>query len=192
MAYKINQNDFDKLLNWLGDSVEDGAEEYEHIRRTLIKTFYSRGFTDAEVLTDETIDRVASKVGEIEADYSGKKILYFLGVARFVRQEAVKKKEIQIDKLDFVDSESQTKFFSPDDDEFSTVQKNCLRECFSKLKERHKTLILEYYDNFREEKISRHKMLAEEKSVTIPALRNQVYRVKMRLSGCVKECSEQK
>jgi len=192
MANKINQSNFDKLLNWLGVSGEEAAHEYERIRRTLIKIFLSRGFTNAEDLTDETIDRVAEKIGEIETIYTGEKILYFLSVAKFIRQEAYRKKEIQIGDSDFADSPSNTNIFPVNEREFSKLQKKCLNECFSKLKQRHKTLILEYYDNVREEKISHHKKLAEENSVSMSALRNQVYRVKMRLSECVKNCSEQK
>jgi chemotaxis regulatin CheY-phosphate phosphatase CheZ len=77
MANNINQDNFNKLLNWLGATSQEGAEEYEHIRRVLIKIFLARGFSDAEDLTDETIDRVASKIDEIEAVYTGRKILYF-------------------------------------------------------------------------------------------------------------------
>ncbi len=192
MADKINQSNFDKLLNWLGASPETAAEEYEHIRRTLIKIFLARGFTNAEDLTDETIDRVATKIGEIETIYTGQKILYFLSVAKFIRQEAYRNKEINIGNSDFANSASPTNIFPDNEQEFSTLQKKCLKECFSELKQRHKTLILEYYDNVGKEKIAHHKHLAKENEVTISALRNQVYRVKMRLSECVKNCSRQK
>ncbi|MDQ6788706.1 MAG: hypothetical protein M3033_18030 [Acidobacteriota bacterium] len=191
MANKINQNNFDKLLHWLGASAAEAANEYEHIRRVLIKIFLARGFSDAEDLTDITIDRVASKIDEIETIYTGEKIFYFLSVAKFIRQEALRKKEIQINNSDFVDSQSQTNFLQENEQEFSKLQKKCLKECFSKLKERHKTVILEYYDNFGEGKILHHRNLAEKKSVTMPALRNQVYRIKIRLSDCVKNCSGQ-
>lgn len=189
---KINQGNFDKLLNWLGATVEESADQYEYIRRVLIKIFLARGLTNAEDLADETIDRVASRLTEIENTFTGEKIKYFLGVARFVAQESLRKKEIQIVNLNFVDAKAKNDIPAAVEQEFSTIQKKCLQECFSKIKERHKTLILNYYNKSHQEELSLYKSLAKEKNVTVPALRNQVYRVKMRLFECARKCSEKK
>ena len=188
MASKIDQTNFDKLLKWIGTSENDAAREYEHIRRVLIKIFLTRGFSNAEDLADATIDRVASKISEIEDGYTGEKIHYFLSVARFIQQEFLRKKEIQIGKSDLVRIELQTFVVSDINEEYSNYEKKCLKECFFKLKNKKQKLILNYYDTFAGEKSAHHSNLASEQSVTTQALRNKVYRIKLELAECVKKC----
>src|SRR5215510_3967797 len=65
------QTDFDRLLLWLDPNPEQAGELYERIRWRLIAILASRGCRDAEELADETIDRVARRVLDIEATYAG-------------------------------------------------------------------------------------------------------------------------
>jgi hypothetical protein len=78
----LTQESFDGLLAWLHPDREQAGEMYESIRCNLIKFFSARGFGNPEELADETIDRVARKVDEIVASYSGDPATYFFAVAR--------------------------------------------------------------------------------------------------------------
>src|SRR5215471_19931644 len=87
----LTQDAFDQLLEWLGPDREHGALRYEEIRRRLIKIFVCRGCRAAEELTDETIDRVTSKLVDVAPGYKGDPALYFFGVAHKVHLEYVRK-----------------------------------------------------------------------------------------------------
>jgi len=171
---------------------KNSGAEYEHIRKVLIRVFRNRGFADAEDLTDAVIERASSKIHEIEKDYTGEKIHYFLGVAQFIRREAVKKKETQIGKLDATRREFQTFIDSDINEQYSSREKQCLKECFFKLKRDKQTLIFDYYDTFTEEKKGRHSSLASERSINTGALRDKIYRIKLELSDCAGKCLRKK
>src|SRR5689334_25389834 len=83
----MNQDDLNRLLAWLHPDCDKAARKYEEIRRRLIKMFESRGCTEAEVLTDDTFDRVARKVPEIAPTFDGEREPYFYAVARNVLHE---------------------------------------------------------------------------------------------------------
>jgi RNA polymerase sigma factor (sigma-70 family) len=74
----ISQEKFDGLLAWLHPDRERAAEEYERVRKELIKYFSSmQAWTVADSLADLTLDRVVQKVGtlplywENPADWKG-------------------------------------------------------------------------------------------------------------------------
>ena len=56
---------FDALLDWLDPDREKAAVRYEIIRAGLIRIFASKGLSDAEHYTDETIDRVIKRLPEL-------------------------------------------------------------------------------------------------------------------------------
>src|SRR5262245_44071447 len=87
----LKQEDFDRLLNWLDDDRELAGEVYERIRWRLVTILASRGCLAAEELADETIDRVARRVAEIQSTYHGDKSIYFLGVMNNVHHEYLRR-----------------------------------------------------------------------------------------------------
>src|SRR5437764_14777727 len=90
-AHTLTQEDFNGLLEWLGQDREQAGDKYEAIRRRLIRIFISRGCHHAEEMADETINRVTFKLKEIRQDYVGDPALYFYGVANKVHLEYVRK-----------------------------------------------------------------------------------------------------
>ena len=91
----ITPEQFDSLLSWLGNGDRDlGATKYETIRAGLIRVFVTKGFNDAEDLTDETINRVMARLPDIRENYDGDPIRYFHGVARNIIRETNRRKEI--------------------------------------------------------------------------------------------------
>src|SRR5712691_11443561 len=87
----LRQEDFDRLLRWLDTDAERAGLIYEKIRWRLIAILASRACAFPEELADETIDRVARRVADIEATYVGDKAIYFLGVMNNVHHEYLKR-----------------------------------------------------------------------------------------------------
>lgn len=174
----LAQEDFDRLLAWLNDDREQAGLVYEKIRWRLITIFAARGCAVPEDLADETMDRVARRVSEIQQNYSGDKALYFFGVANNVHHEYLKRPAPP--PLDDEPISDQT-------DQESAH--NCLEHCLGKLPE-SRQLILRYYSQEKQAKIHLHKEMAEELGITINTLRLRVLRMKEKLQPCVERCLE--
>ena len=80
----ITKEPFDALLEWLDSDREKAGARYEIIRAGLIRIFVSKGLSDAEHYTDETIDRVIKRLPDLQESYIGDPARYFHGVARNV------------------------------------------------------------------------------------------------------------
>src|SRR3982751_4869329 len=93
-AVAINEESFESLLAWLDPNRETAGQKYEVIRAGLIRIFVSKGFSDAEDIADETINRVMKRLPEIRDTYVGERARYFHGVARFVIREMNRRKEV--------------------------------------------------------------------------------------------------
>ena len=83
---------FEKLLNWLDSDRDKAGEKYERIRLRLIRIFTCRGCFEAEDLSDQTINVVASRIDWLIENFKGDPALYFYGVAKKIYQEQFKKK----------------------------------------------------------------------------------------------------
>ena len=83
----INQEKFEKFLNWLDPNSESAAQKYELMLQRLIDFFESRGCLKPDDLADETITRVLGKIDELVDTYQGKPNAYFFYVAKRVFYE---------------------------------------------------------------------------------------------------------
>src|SRR5689334_2192810 len=81
----MNQESFDRFLEWLDADREEAARKYEAIRHDLITFFDSRVGADAEDLADETINTVIEKAPQLIGVYVGDPRHYFFRVALFKR-----------------------------------------------------------------------------------------------------------
>src|SRR6185369_2835428 len=106
----LEQSDFDRLLSWLDADRERAGLLYEKIRWRLVTILASRGCVLAEELADETIDRVARRVADIEQIYVGDKAIYFLGVMTNVHHEYLRRPATPrlIDTSDATDRREET------------------------------------------------------------------------------------
>ncbi|HVQ38902.1 MAG TPA: sigma-70 family RNA polymerase sigma factor [Pyrinomonadaceae bacterium] len=181
----INEEDFEALLAWLGADRDSGGGRYEGIRRSLTKIFLYRGFSDADEMADETINRVARNVKRIQSTYIGDPILYFYNVANKLMMECGRKKLLQVP----LDEERTDLISEPDDSAESTeVEFECLDRCLQKLEPDERALILSYYQEDKQAKIDHRKVLAREMNVDLNALRVRVYRIRARLEKCIEDC----
>jgi RNA polymerase sigma factor (sigma-70 family) len=173
----MNQDDFDRLLNWLDPDKEGAGLKYEDIRRRLIKIFIRRGCVIPEELTDETIDRVARKLKEKIDTYQGEPAHYFCGFARNVFHEYLEKMRREAVP-------------PPPADPPEIVERKyeCLSGCMNLLDPEDRDLILSYYCGDKRAKIERRRELAEQLGITVNTLRMRVHRLKATLKACVMDC----
>lgn len=172
----LDRESFNRLLKWLDPDREAAGAKYEDIRFRLIKIFMRKGCIVPEELADETINRVAKRVAEIEKDYAGDKSLYFYGVARNVFREH------------FKPIRNPLPMPAPDPAEVIEANHICLERCLDRLDPSSRDFILQYYAEERRAKIDKRKGLAEKFGVSVGTLRMRAFRIKESLQQCVFEC----
>jgi len=169
---------FEALLKWLAPDREAAGKVYINIQTGLISMFAAKGFSDAEGMADDVINRVADRLPEIGPDYDGKPVNYFRRVAHYVILEGWRRKEIATGTL----PEHPTKIADVSD------EYECLLRCLRFFSKEKRELILDYHVYEGGEKIANHRLMAEELSISENALRVQAHRVRVKLEKCVREC----
>jgi len=178
----ITKDPFDALLECLDPDREKAGARYEVIRAGLIRIFVSKGLSDAEHYTDETIDRVIKRLPELKETYVGDPVRYFHGVARNVVLEYGRRKEVLTDDIL---PRGQT-----EDDELSDTQE-CLSKCLQLLPRDKQEFILDYHLYQGRAKIQHHREMAHELKISEGALRTRAHHLRVSLEKCVLRCIEQ-
>jgi hypothetical protein len=171
---------FEKLLRWLNPDRDKAIQKYEQIRVRLIRIFTSRGCTEAESLADETFDVVTSKIDWLIENYDDSdRALYFYAVGRNILSEYFKR----IKKIPPAPP--------PPGREEIELKCRCLEECLGReVSPEDQILVLRYFARDKQDKIMERKKIAEEKGISLNALRIKVFHIISRLRPCVKECVE--
>jgi len=176
---ELNPDAFEALLRWLAPDREEAGKRYEEIRHKLIRIFACRGCGESDILADETINRVARKVGELVTTYQGDPRLYFYGVANKIHLEQLKKAKPRVTEW----HETKEEDYEP---EFE-----CLERCMDKLTMNNRDLVLKYYDHEKDAKIEQRRRLAETLNIGLNALRIRAHRIRITLYQCIKGCLDQ-
>lgn len=172
----LKQDEFDRLLTWLDPDPELAGLTYEKIRWRLVAILASRGCTCPEELADETIDRVARRVVDIQATYVGDKAIYFLGVMNNVHHEYLKRPTLPRPP-------------APDDDvEAKETAHLCLEKCLDQLSANSRGLIEAYYSESKRAKIDLRKRIAAELGIGLSTLRLRALRIREKLQTCIEQC----
>jgi DNA-directed RNA polymerase specialized sigma24 family protein len=172
----LTKESFDALLAWLDPDRELAAQQYEAIRKRLIKIFACRGCSGSEDLADETINRVTNKLSHIGDSFIGERSRYFYGVANKVYMEYLRKKPLPPTP-------------PPTDDTDEKEQEyDCLERCMQGLTADNRKLVLEYYQEEKQAKIDHRKRLAEHLGIALNALRIRAHRIRTSLQECVRNC----
>jgi DNA-directed RNA polymerase specialized sigma24 family protein len=180
----ITPEDFERFLTWLDPDRERAAEKYPVKQAKLTRYFICRGCgVEAESLADETITRVIRKIPDIADTYVGERLPYFLGVARNVFSEYLKKSIVV---------RAAQPPSAPDSGEEIEQLDRCLDRCLKALKAENRELILMYYTGYKGDKIVRRKKLADELDVAPNALRIRAHRIRTDLRRCVEDCVKTK
>jgi len=180
-AKKLNvlqQEDFDRLLGWLDSDSERAGSTYEKIRWRVIAILASRGCRVPEDLADETLDRVARRIVDIQDTYVGDKALYFLGVMNNVHHEYLKRPAVS--EVSLVN----------DDVEVKEKTHGCLEKCLDKLAPNSRQMIERYYAEDKRAKIDLRKRIAREFGISISTLRLRALRIREKLQVCIDQCLE--
>lgn len=178
----LTEEQFNSLLAWLDPDSKRAVEKYELIRAGLIQRFIIGKCVDAEGLADETINRVALKAGELAATYKGDPASYFHGVAKNVLHEHNR------------DRQNAAKRPPPEPEPeplFEAIYFDCLRKCLKLLPPEKRDLILRYYSEAGRAKIISRRLIRWQLKLDANALRQQMLRIRRKLSPCVRECVEQ-
>jgi DNA-directed RNA polymerase specialized sigma24 family protein len=172
----LKQEEFDRLLNWLDPEPEQAGLTYEKIRWRLVAILASRGCTCPEELADETIDRVARRVIDIQDSYVGDQATYFLGVMNNVHHEYLKRPMMPRPP-------------EPDDD-VETKERTylCLEKCLDKLSPNSRQMIEQYYAEDGRAKIDLRKRIAAELGIGLSTLRLRALRIRDKLQTCIDQC----
>ena len=176
---ELSSDAFEALLQWLSSDREEAGKCYEEIRHKLIRIFACRGCGESDILADETINRVARKVGELVTTYKGDPKLYFYGVAKKIHLEQLKKARPRVTEW------NETK------DEDCEPEFECLDRCMDKLSMNNRDLVLKYYDHEQDAKIEQRRRLAETLNIGLNALRIRAHRIRTMLYQCIKGCLDQ-
>lgn len=173
---ELGQQDFDRLLNWLDADRERAGFLYEQIRWRLVTILAARGCTLAEELADETIDRVARRVTDIQQTYVGDKAIYFLGVMNNVHHEYLRRPPPPrlIQTTEDVEAREEIHF--------------CLDNCLAQLAPYSRQLIERYYAANKQAKIDLRKMIAREMGIKASSLRLRALRIREKLQTCIERC----
>ena len=173
---ELRQQDFDRLLSWLDADRERAALLYEKIRWRLVTILASRGCTLAEELADETIDRVARRVPDIEQTYVGDKAIYFLGVMNNVHHEYLRRPPPPrlVPVEDGIEAREEIHL--------------CLDNCLSQLAPYSRQLIERYYAADKKAKIDLRKVIAREMGIKASTLRLRALRIREKLQSCIEQC----
>ncbi len=185
-THRESTDDFNALLAWLNQDSEAAALTYETIRADLMKIFRWRGCSDPEGMADETIIRVARKVGEMAASYTGSPVRYFYGVAKNVLHEYDRKRDTSL-------STQPEQFVLPawpqEEEEHAKERVHeCFEWCLKRLEPVERKVVVGYYEGRGRAKIEARKRLAARLKIDLNALRVRTGRIRARLRECIKKC----
>ncbi|HEX4948698.1 MAG TPA: sigma-70 family RNA polymerase sigma factor [Blastocatellia bacterium] len=192
IQWDITQDAFDQLLARLDPDRERAAEKYEELRQMLITFFEFRNLPDPEEQADETINRVARQLSSGKEIYTGSPSTYFIAVARNVWRESLAQNHPANTSLDDL-LPAQTPNVNPHE----TMQREaelqaeerrleCLKRCLQALPEEQRTLLREYYQGEKDEKIKRRKRLAAQLGIPLNALRIRACRLRDKIEACIR------
>jgi DNA-directed RNA polymerase specialized sigma24 family protein len=174
---------FTRLLERLDPDPDRAATAYERLRAALEKFFDWHGAWPPEECADETLDRLALKLGsglQID-DLRG----YARGIARLVLLEW-RRRPVPVS----MDQHTEPVLALPAEETDHQGLMACFDRCLAALPTDSRTLVLEYYVAERREKIDNRRRLAQRIGLSESALRNRVQRVRDRLERCVETCTE--
>jgi len=182
--WSLTEAGFNKLLEALDLDRQRAAEQYEHLRRSLIRYFDWRGCLESERDADETIDRVIRKLSEgpgVDDLHT-----YALGVARNVALESLRTQQKENALIDLSPASDSTL------DEESELRFDCFENCLGGLATTKREFILEYYEGTKRTKILNRQKLADRLGIPIGRLRVQAHRIREKLENCIAHCLSSK
>jgi DNA-directed RNA polymerase specialized sigma24 family protein len=185
MARTLTAAEFDALLERFASDRDVAGARYVELRERLLTVFIRRGCANPEELADETMDRVARKLGSLTIAAGDDPRPLVFGVAWNVARESFHKRRA-VALPDDWDPPSQEKDLGFE--HHSRAGAECLDVCLLQLDDSERTLIVCYFRGEKRAKISGRIGLARDLGITANALRLRVHRITQSLRPCVIEC----
>lgn len=190
----LTREALDGLLAFLDSDPVRAADEYEQVRRRLMKLFRWRGCLSFEECTDQTIDRVARRIADGGEIRTTNPYSLFYGVAINVIREHWRRSERESQAMDGV---YRSRELSPnpedlvarkDDERQMQMRGECLRRCLRTLPEDAVSLIKKYYAEGDVLDKNQRKQIAEALKISVNTLRVRAFRIRIEVEKCVQIC----
>ena len=169
---------FGKFLRWLSEDDERAVQEYQSIRRKLVRYFTQKGCSDPDELFDKTVDVVVGKIdtcGECPSP-----LAYCYGVARNLwRQDLRERKSTTL-------NEDIAVPIYPDAP-IHEQELRCLEQCMDQLLPSDREIVTQYHQGQARDKIEVRRKLADGIG-GLNALRIRMCRIRKELRVCVSVC----
>jgi RNA polymerase sigma factor (sigma-70 family) len=175
---------------------ENNEKEFNLLRLKLVRFFEIQGAgTQAEDFADETISRVAGKLGEGVKIEVGEPFYYFRGFAQNVLREHWRSKEKTVSIEDIENKENFASEINPaeltEKEELQSLKEKqfeCLEKTLKALPAENRQLFLDYHrENIGSRETWRAKIAAR-LSIDAAALRNRITRLRKKIEQLVLEC----
>ena len=185
----LTKEKFNRFLAWLHPDRDLAGEKYEVIRSGLTKYFARQtchvyfNCPHADELTDETINRVVSKMDEVTDKYCEPERRIFT-FAKYVRMEHLRNVEPESLRTVFADR-------TDDRLEEASEKENldrCHGQCLGRLSKKERYFITEYFKYSGQERIERRRKLATELDITKDNLAVRALRLRRALHDCLLKC----
>ena len=188
MAAGLTSDTFANLLLRLDSDPDRAGEQYEELRRKLIRFFEWRLAPFPEDHADEVFNRLAKRLAEGVAIRNVGTYCY--EIARLVLLEALKGSDSRRASLEDVN----VRVVDEGGDEAAQRETRlaCLDDCLRALPENNRELIVEYYQDDKRDRIERRKDLAARLGLQREALANRAQRLRDKLERCVTQCVAKK
>jgi RNA polymerase sigma factor (sigma-70 family) len=187
----IDQDSFERFLNWVNPNRTTAGERLLSIRKKLVLFFSMRRATNPDELADETIDRVIRHFQEGKEIYTAKPEAYVYGVAKNVFRESIAEKYRTLPVTEFKEEsypgDQLEKLIAREPD----LEYECLRECLGHLSLPERDVFLRYYSEGRHAKAYREE-LSKDLGITTQTLMTRISRTKSKLRHCILECTKSK
>ena|SRR5215208_4417483 len=179
----VDPKDFDRFLKLLSPDTEEAGRRYTYLHKKLTGFFSLKGVSDPASAADETIDRAVLRIcaGAVVPDV-GK---YCLGIARNIFKERLRLMRREnsafhnfIEDLSNSSAEQVERIYS------------ILKPCFEQLPVEQQQLLVAYCHEIQGRSRAEYRReLAEERNMTMLALRVRVTRLRNSLTDCVQKRS---
>ena len=184
MLDSLSKTNFEQFLQTLDSDQDAAAEKYLRLRSSLESFFEWRDCENTEDLTDIVFDRVTKKI--IEGEIIENIEAFCISIAKFIVLEHKRKIARNTDLNEVSDTENFAETFESEDLKKRNLE--CLRKCLSKLPDKKRKLLVDYYDTEEATMIPKRKSLAEKLDLNLNSLRIRVSRLRSKLEQCTKDC----
>ena len=180
MPKNLTAESYSLLLQTFSSDEEAAAIDFTKLSDSLVRFFQIKGDSSPEEAADETLDRVAVKLGEAVLIENLTK--YSFGVARLVFLENLRKAQKSKNALENYRAENERQKADGETDDFSP-----LRECFESLADDEKKILRAYFADLSHAELDeKRQKLTASLGVSLNNLRLKIFRLRRRLEDCVR------